>query len=77
MIAGSLIATGMNYWQALITVAVGYGLASIVLVLNGISGATYHVGFPVISRSSFGLVGSFIPILNRYGLSRTLLMDRQ
>ncbi|KAM3582558.1 uracil permease [Umbelopsis sp. WA50703] len=65
MIAGSLIATGMNYWQALITVAVGYGLASIVLVLNGISGATYHVGFPVISRSSFGLVGSFIPILNR------------
>lgn len=65
MIAGSLIATGMNWWQALITVAVGYSICAVVLVFNGMSGAEYHVGFPVVSRSSFGLVGSYIPVLNR------------
>ncbi|KAI9283847.1 NCS1 nucleoside transporter family [Umbelopsis sp. AD052] len=65
MIAGSLIATGMTWWQALISVAVGYGICAVVLVLNGISGAEYHVGFPVVCRSSFGLAGSFIPVLNR------------
>ncbi|KAI8075275.1 permease for cytosine/purines, uracil, thiamine, allantoin-domain-containing protein [Gongronella butleri] len=65
MIAGSFIALGCNWWQALIVVAVGYSLAAVVLVINGRAGAVYHVGYPVLTRSSFGLVGAYIPILNR------------
>lgn len=65
MIAGSFIALGCNWWQALIIVAIGYSLCAVVLVFNGRCGAVYHIGFSVFSRSSFGLVGSFFPVLNR------------
>jgi NCS1 family nucleobase:cation symporter-1 len=75
MIAGSLIATGMNWWQALISVAVGYSICAVVLVFNGMSGAQYHVGFPVVSRSSFGLVGSYIPVLNRYSIRKKVKLQ--
>lgn len=65
MIAGSFIALGCNYWQSLIIVAIGYSLCAVILVFNGRCGADYHIGFPVITRASFGLVGAFIPIVNR------------
>ncbi|ORX43457.1 NCS1 nucleoside transporter family [Hesseltinella vesiculosa] len=65
MIGGTYIAVGCNWWQALIIVAVGYSLAAIVLVVNGRAGATYHIGYPVMTRSSFGIAGAYVPIFNR------------
>ncbi|OZJ03758.1 hypothetical protein BZG36_03059 [Bifiguratus adelaidae] len=65
MIGGSFIEIGMSWWQALICVAIGYSVCAVILVLNGFAGAKYHIGFPVQSRSSFGMYGSYIPIINR------------
>ncbi|KIX95502.1 uncharacterized protein Z520_08622 [Fonsecaea multimorphosa CBS 102226] len=61
----SLIATGLTYWQAIIVILVGNALASFFAVLNSVSGAASHLGFPIVSRSVWGMWGAYFPILNR------------
>jgi len=65
----SLMANGLTYWQAIIVIIVGNLLAAFFAVLNSVSGATSHVGFPIVSRSVWGMWGSYFPILNRILLS--------
>jgi NCS1 family nucleobase:cation symporter-1 len=43
----------------------GFAICSVVITLTGKMGATYHVPFPVIVRSMFGMYGSFPAICIR------------
>lgn len=43
----------------------GFAICSVVITLTGKMGATYHVPFPVIIRSIFGMYGSFPAICIR------------
>ncbi|KIX01408.1 uncharacterized protein Z518_09134 [Rhinocladiella mackenziei CBS 650.93] len=61
----SLLASGMTYWQAIIVILVGNALASGFAVLNSVSGAQSHLGFPIVCRSVWGMWGAYFPILNR------------
>ena len=45
--------------------ACSYLFAGIGMVLHSRSAAVYHIGFPVESRVTFGLVGSYFPIIIR------------
>ncbi len=65
MLAGSLIAGGMNWWQALLTICLGNMIVLLPLILNGHPGTKYGIPFPVLCRSSFGILGSNIPALAR------------
>ncbi|RPA81589.1 hypothetical protein BJ508DRAFT_209102 [Ascobolus immersus RN42] len=65
MISSSMIVAGLTWWQSWLCVWSGYFLAACFLCLNGRIGAVYHVGFPVISRSSFGIWGALWPVFNR------------
>lgn len=65
MLAASLMEQGMNWWQALLTIALGNTLVLIPLLLNSHAGAKYGIPFPVFLRSSFGVVGAHIPALLR------------
>ncbi|EPY53805.1 purine transporter [Schizosaccharomyces cryophilus OY26] len=65
MIAGTAVTSGLAWWEAWITVWVGYTLSALILAAVGRAGSVYHISFPVLSRSSFGIWGSFWPILNR------------
>ena len=65
MLASSLIKTGMNWWQAIVTVALGNTIVLLPMVLNGHAGAQYGIPFPVFARSSFGIRGANIPALLR------------
>lgn len=64
-LAASLIKSGMNWWQAILTVALGNIIVLIPLALNAFPGTKYGIPFPVLIRSSFGIVGSNIPALMR------------
>ncbi|KAL5350183.1 uracil permease [Pseudogymnoascus australis] len=57
MIASSSVVAGLSWWQAWICVWVGYSIAGAFVVATGRIGATYHIGFPVASRASFGIWG--------------------
>lgn len=64
-LASGLIASGMNWWEANLTVALGNTIVLIPMVLNAHAGAKYGIPFPVFARASFGVVGSNIPALLR------------
>ncbi|THY78561.1 NCS1 nucleoside transporter family, partial [Aureobasidium pullulans] len=65
MIAASSLDVGLSWWQAWICVWVGYSISAFFICLTGRVGAVYHISFPVMNRSSFGIYGSLWPVLNR------------
>ncbi|KAL2267396.1 hypothetical protein VTJ83DRAFT_4673 [Remersonia thermophila] len=69
MISGSMIVAGLSWWQSWICVWVGYFIAGFFICLTGRIGAVYHIGFPVVGRSSFGIWGSLWPVLNRTAMA--------
>jgi len=65
LLASGLIAGGMNWWQALMTIVLGNIIVLIPMVLNAHAGTKYGIPFPVLARSSFGTLGSNVPALLR------------
>src|SRR5476651_394712 len=65
LMAGGLIASGMNWWQALLTIALGNIIVLVVIVLNSHGGTKYGIPFPVLARSSFGILGANVPAVVR------------
>ncbi len=64
-LAAGLIAGGMNWWQAVLTVLLGNLIVLVPLALNARAGTAYGIPFPVLLRSSFGVFGANIPALLR------------
>lgn len=65
MLASGLIAGGMNWWQAILTIALGNLIVLTPMILNAHAGTKYGIPFPVLARASFGTLGSNIPALLR------------
>jgi NCS1 family nucleobase:cation symporter-1 len=65
MLASGLIAGGMNWWQAILTILLGNLIVLIPMVLNAHAGTKYGIPFPVLVRSSFGVRGANIPAVLR------------
>lgn len=65
LLAGGLIAAGMNWLQAVMTVFLGNIIILAPMILIGHMGAKYGVPFPVLLRSAFGPHGAKIPALAR------------
>ncbi len=64
-LASSLIAGGMNWWQAVVTIFLGNTIVLIPMVLNAHAGTKYGIPFPVYCRSSFGVLGANVPAMLR------------
>lgn len=69
MISSSMVVAGLSWWQSWLCVWLGYAIAGFFICLTGRIGATYHIGFPVVARSSFGIWGSLWPVFNRAGMA--------
>ena len=65
MLASSLIAGGMNWKQAVLTILLGNLIVLVPMLLNAHAGAKYGIPFPVFVRASFGPVGANIPAILR------------
>jgi NCS1 family nucleobase:cation symporter-1 len=57
-IASGLMAAGMNWWQALLTISLGNVIVLVPVLLNAHAGTKYGVPFPVFVRASFGVRGA-------------------
>ncbi|KUI63657.1 Uracil permease [Cytospora mali] len=69
MISSSMVVAGLSWWQSWLCVWIGYSITACFICLTGRIGATYHIGFPVVSRASFGVWGSLWPIFNRAAMA--------
>src|SRR5947207_15990439 len=65
MLSSGLIAAGMNWWQALITILLGNTIVLIPILLNSHAGTKYGIPFPVFARASYGTIGSNLPAIMR------------
>jgi len=65
MLAASMIQGGMNWRQALLTVFVGNLIVLVPMLANSHPGTQYGIPFPVLARSSFGVLGANIAALLR------------
>lgn len=65
MLASGMIADGMNWWQAVLTIFLANVIVLIPMVLNAHAGTKYGIPFPVYCRASFGILGANIPALLR------------
>ncbi|MGH9860889.1 MAG: NCS1 family nucleobase:cation symporter-1 [Candidatus Acidiferrales bacterium] len=65
MLASSLIAGGMSWTQALVTIFLGNVIVLVPMILNAHAGAKYGIPFPVFARSAFGVLGANIPSVAR------------
>lgn len=65
MLSSGLIASGMNWWQAIFTIMLGNVIVLIPILLNSHPGTKYGIPFPVFARASYGTVGSNLPALMR------------
>jgi len=73
MISSSMVVAGLSWWQSWICVWLGYAIAGAFVCMTGRIGATYHIGFPVINRASFGIWGSLWPVFNRAAMGKFAL----
>ncbi|KAI1657949.1 permease for cytosine/purines, uracil, thiamine, allantoin-domain-containing protein [Daldinia decipiens] len=69
MISSSMIVGGLSWWQSWLCVWIGYAIAGCFICMTGRIGAMYHIGFPVVSRSSFGIWGCLWPVFNRAAMA--------
>jgi NCS1 family nucleobase:cation symporter-1 len=65
MIASSLIAEGMNWWQAVLTIFLGNTIVLVPMILNAHAGTKYGIPFPIYCRASFGILGANVPAMLR------------
>src|SRR6266705_2716354 len=64
-LASSLIAKGMDWWQAISTILLGNLIVLVPMLLNAHAGAKYGIPFPVFVRASFGVKGANVPAVLR------------
>ncbi|KIJ61859.1 hypothetical protein HYDPIDRAFT_176833 [Hydnomerulius pinastri MD-312] len=69
MITSSMIQLGMSWWQAWICVWAGYSAVTPFVILNARAGAVFHITFPVVNRTSFGIFGSLWCVFNRAAMA--------
>ena len=65
MLASSLIAEGMSWWQAVLTIFLGNCIVLVPMVMNAHAGTKYGIPFPVYCRASFGVLGANVPAVLR------------
>jgi nucleobase:cation symporter-1, NCS1 family len=65
MLASGLMASGMNWWQALVTILLGNTIVLAPILLNSHPGTKYGIPFPVFARAAYGTFGSNLPAIMR------------
>ena len=64
-LASSMIAEGMDWKQAVLTIFLGNTVVLIPMILNAHAGTKYGIPFPVYCRASFGILGANVPAMLR------------
>ena len=57
--------TKIVYWQTMIASVIGTLIGGLFVMWNSRAGATYHVGYPVLLRSTFGVWGYYFFVIIR------------
>ncbi|MEV7084789.1 NCS1 family nucleobase:cation symporter-1 [Streptomyces sp. NPDC093085] len=65
LLASGLVTLGMDWKQAVLTIALANVIVLLPMMLTGHAGPKYGIPFPVLARASFGLRGANLPAMIR------------
>lgn len=68
-LAAGLVALGMAWYQAIITISLANLIVLVPMLLNSHAGTKYGIPFPVFARASFGVFGANVAALLRAGVA--------
>ena len=60
-----MVGIGLNWWQAILVVFGSQCISSIAMAINSREGEVYHIGYPIVCRSVFGLYGAYYTVVAR------------
>jgi nucleobase:cation symporter-1, NCS1 family len=69
LLASGLIALGMDWVQAILTIGIANVVVLVPMLLNSHAGTKYGIPYPVFARASFGVFGANLPALLRAGVA--------
>src|SRR5947209_943237 len=69
LLASGLVALGMAWYQAILTIALANIIVLIPMLANSHAGTKYGIPYPVFARASFGVRGANIAALLRAGVA--------
>ncbi|BCS00588.1 uncharacterized protein AKAW2_50929S [Aspergillus luchuensis] len=58
-LGSTMIGIGLNWWQSIIVIFVSQLISSVAMAFNSRAASVYHLGFPCVGRSVFGMWGSY------------------
>ncbi len=58
-LGSTMIGIGLNWWQAIVVIFVSQLISSVAMFFNSRCASVYHIGYPVVARSVFGMWGSY------------------
>ena len=64
-LASGMMAQGMTWWQAMLTILLGNVIVLTPMILNAHAGTRYGISFPVLCRAAFGTRGANVPAILR------------
>lgn len=64
-LASGMIALGMNWWEAVLTIFIGSAVVLVPILLVAHAGTRYGIPYPVFARLWFGVRGAHVPALAR------------
>lgn len=64
-LGSTMTGIGLNWWQSIIVIFVSQLISSIAMFFNSRCASAYHIGYPVVARSVFGMWGSFYVVAAR------------
>ncbi|RDW71536.1 uracil permease-like protein [Coleophoma cylindrospora] len=68
-LGSTMVGIGLNWWQAIIAIFLSQMISSTAMYFNGRCGITYHIGYPCVARSVFGMWGSYYYVAARAALA--------
>jgi NCS1 family nucleobase:cation symporter-1 len=69
LLASGLVALGMAWYQAIITIALANVIVLVPMLLISHAGTKYGIPYPVFARAAFGVFGANLPALIRAGVA--------
>jgi NCS1 family nucleobase:cation symporter-1 len=58
-LGSTMIGIGLNWWMAILVIFASQLISSIAMFFNSRCASVYHIGYPVVARSVFGMWGSY------------------
>ncbi|RDW80003.1 uracil permease-like protein [Coleophoma cylindrospora] len=58
-LGSTMVGIGLNWWQSILVIFASQLISSLAMFFNSRCASVYHIGFPVVARSVFGMWGSY------------------